>query len=92
MRFGRQTGTRCTAFVFVAGVGPLCSAAAANVCDLPICVVEPERVVRLGCITVECVDDEAGTTLRTPGRHAIEVGSGGSIDPPNAFSSASAQG
>ena len=67
MRFGRQTGAQCTAFVFVAGVGPLCSAAAANVCDLPICVVEPERVVRLGCITVECVDDEAGTTLRTPG-------------------------
>ena len=67
MRVGRPTGVRCIAFAFAAGWGLLCSAAASISYDMPICVVEPERVVRLGCITVECVDDEAGTTLRTPG-------------------------
>jgi hypothetical protein len=45
----------------------LCRAAAPIVCDLPMCVVEPERLVRVGCFTVECVDAEAGAVSRTPG-------------------------
>eukprot|EP00966_Prymnesium_polylepis_P057675 1335586-Prymnesium_polylepis.1 len=48
-------------------VGLLCSAAGSISCDLPICVVEPERVVLAGLPGVECVDAESGAMLRTPG-------------------------
>ena len=67
MRVGRQTGARCTAFVFAVCVGLLCGAAGSISCDLPICVVEPERVVLAGLPGVECVDAESGAMLRTPG-------------------------
>ena len=39
---------------------------AASSCDLPICVVEPERVVLAGLPRVDCVDAESGAMVRTP--------------------------
>ena len=67
MRVGLRMGARSAAFVFVLVLDCLCHAAAPIVCDLPMCVVEPERLVRVGCFTVECVDAEAGAVSRTPG-------------------------
>ena len=67
VRVGRRMGARCIAFMFATIMGCLRSAAAPICCDVPICPVEPERVVLAGLPRVECVDAESGAMLRTPG-------------------------
>ena len=66
VRLGRWMGARSAAFVFARVLDYLCRAEAPIAGDLPMCVVELERLVRVGCFTVECVDAEAGAVSRMP--------------------------